>query len=194
MAVYSVELADGGGSRRADGLIVSASSAADAKAIAKSYFTGDGAAAWDNATVTTLADVAQNADDALVGWRLRVAILDHDPVIDVTVTGDATDDDIDALAAAMVTALNATSIDNASYNSTSQVLTVATGSGGDDIGDKTVTVEVLPPTSFEDPIAIPGFVSSVTDGGVATDALSVTFAGDTLVRPTVFLAYSKSKG
>ena len=179
-------------------MIVSAADQAQAEKACAAKFTGFASeTAWDGATAVALADVASNADDALVGWRFHVLItgaagMTVDPV-DITFTGVAADDTIDTIADELVTLLNATDdIANAAYNSTTQVLTLASGSGGDDLGDATVVVEVFPPLEVDsegvrtnDDVAQPGFVVSTTHEGLATDALSVTFAADTLVRPTV---------
>lgn len=189
MAMFLVELPDTSvGQRFADAMVVSAEDADDAKAIAKSEFDGDQSAGWDAATVTALAD--KDLDDAasLVGWKLRVRILDSDPVIDLEVVGDATDDTIDELAALMVTALNATSIiSGAAY--TPNTLTIAEGSGTDDLGDKKVEVEMVPPNSGGVPI--PGLVGTITDEGSATDDLTVVFPTDTTVVPQVFRTFRR---
>ena len=63
MALFLVELPSEATTRKngVDTMVISADDATDAKEIAKSHFTGDaGNAAWDAATVTTLADVLVN--------------------------------------------------------------------------------------------------------------------------------------
>ncbi len=68
-----------------DAMVVSAQDATDAKAIAKSQFTGAaGDAAWDAATVTTLTDIAAESADSMANWRFKVAVLDSTPVVDLT--------------------------------------------------------------------------------------------------------------
>jgi hypothetical protein len=76
----------------------------------------------------------------------------------------------------METALNATSgISGAAYTAGTNTLVIAAGSGTDDLGDLTVTVEFLAPSTVAgaDAAPIPGFVGTITDGGSATDDLSV---------------------
>ncbi len=74
----------------------------------------------------------------------------------------------------MVTLLNAESIiagadiDFGTGGSTDLLLTVADGGGGDDLGDKDVVAEFR-----RNGIAVPGILSTVTDGGAANAALSV---------------------
>ena len=173
MPAYLVELDDGARftlPQGADKMIVFAEDAADAKAFAKAQFTGDSNAAWDGATVTEIAAAAD-----LEGFRLRIVIADADPVVDVTVTG-ASSATVDAIGALMETALNATSgISGAAYTAGTNTLVIAAGSGTDDLGDLTVTVEFLAPSTVAgaDAAPIPGFVGTITDGGSATDDLSV---------------------
>lgn len=183
MGAFLVRLKDSHvGHRRADGVIVSATNSADAIAIAKGLFSSDSPAAWADAEVTSLADVAANAP-GMAGWRLRVCILGTTPLIDVEVVGTGANDTIDEIAALMVTALNATSINGASY--TGQVLTVS--DIADNLGDKTLLVEWYPPAAVcEEKVAIPGLVVSKVDGGIAGAALTVTFPADTYVVPTFY--------
>ena len=173
------------GPRNANLLVVSAGEENDAKAIAKSQFSFDSDAAWDDAFVTPLEDIVISDEDSLAFWRMRVAILDSVPVIDLIVEGDLIVDDIDQIAALMVTALNGTSIiSNASYDAPSDTLTIAQGVG-DGLGDKKILVEILPPASLPGPVPIPGYIVSKQDQGVSGDDLKVVFVGDTFVRPTI---------
>jgi hypothetical protein len=184
MAFFLIQLPAGNAApREADAMIVSAASSDDAKAIAKSRFDGDANALWGAATVTQLADVAANAP-GLANWRLRIRILDSDPVVSIEVIGTGTNDTVDEIAALAVTALNATSIiANAAYNATTQTLTIA---GVDDaLGDKTVEVEFLPPATQAGAQPIPGMVGTITDGGAEADPLTVVLPADTYVVPTV---------
>lgn len=78
-----------------------------------------------------------------------------------------------ALLARAVDLLNLTAIDGATVDlgeaaqgATDLTFTVATGGGGDDLGDKNMVVEVV-----KNGVAIPSLVGAVTDGGVATAAL-----------------------
>jgi hypothetical protein len=174
-------------------MVVSATDAAGAKLAAAAKASGD--SSWDSATVTALTDLAVNGANALVGYRFRIVVSTPATgavVADVTVTGDATNDTLDEIGTALAVALNATApISNAGYTAGTQVLIVATGIG-DVLGDKHVKVYVLPPIVTE-----PGgqlsqdtdhssvFVASQVHQGAAGADLSVTFAADTLVVPTV---------
>ena len=202
MTAYLVELASGqAGTKKADAIAVSANSSTDAKAMCKSRYSGVADEAWDSATVTDIANVTGATDNALTGFRFEIDI--HDTagalVESVAYTATNANDTIDLVAAQLVTLLNDTdSIANASYNSGTQVLTVATGAGGDDLGDHTVTVNVFPPVITDASgvqenrdINIPGFVASQVHEGVATDPLSVTFAADTYVLPKIYSAFLK---
>jgi len=148
-----------------DAFVVFAANAADAKAIAASYVQGD-----VNAQLSSLATVTEIAAGAdMEGWRLRVFIQDAPTPVDVTVTGAAAET-VDDLGDAMVIALNADSqIANAAYATPN--LTIA--GVADALGDKTVTVEMLPPVTYADPQPIPTFIGTITDGGIAAAALAV---------------------
>ncbi len=189
-AAYLVQVPPSGGrtlKNGADALIVYAADAADAKAIAKARFTGDSNALWDDAEVTA---IAAGAD--LEGWRLRVVVYNDANSVDVTVTGagSATIDTIGTLAAAALIAAtaeypDAAKIEDAAYDTGSNVLTIAETT--DSLGDKTVRVELLPPIdgSYGDPkTAIPSFVTTVVDGGSSGDALTATLVASTI--PAVY--------
>lgn len=92
---------------------------------------------------------------------------------------------IDSVAAGLVIALNATSeIAGAAYNSSTQVLRVADTT--DVLGDHRVFPYFIPVGS--DPnglVGVPGVVTSITQQGVASAALSVTLAADNYVIPSV---------
>lgn len=105
---------------------------------------------------------------------------------DVTLVGGLDADTIDDLATRMAAKLNAdTVIDGAVYDASTQELIVAVGSGGDDLGAKTLAVQLFGPRGNT---AVPGLVVSVTDGGISTDDLSVTFAADNYELPVVLAA------
>lgn len=88
MASFLVELPDNlhGGTlpEGADAVVVEAADATDAKEVAKAAFDGDGNAKWGSATVTQLAAAADFSADA---WKLKAAILDSSPVVDVEADG-----------------------------------------------------------------------------------------------------------
>lgn len=199
MALYLVNRAAGGGVRKADQMVVSAADLDDAKAFCNSQF-GSESADWASATFSVLADVAGNADDALIGWRFRVQVISPAGAVvaNVAHVGTDADDDMDAIAAALVILLNATAIDNASFST--PTLTVATGSGGDDLGDHTVLATVLPPIVNDaggvrenEDVPIPGYVATVTDEGATTAALTVVYSANTYVRPTLFGRFQRGR-
>ena len=166
-------------------MVVFANSSADARAIAKAKFGGDADPAWDDAQVT---EVVQATDAE--GFRLRVAILDSSPIVDVSVLGGPADQ-IDDLGLAMAAQLNLEPIiGGAVYTVGTNVLIVAAGSGADDLGDRTLVVELLAPSSN---VAIPGGVVSITDQGASTDDLSTTLAPDTFLIPDVHMTAKRSE-
>lgn len=184
MAIFLVNNAAGKTAYKTKNLIVAAETAADAKAFAKSHFNGD--AAWDDATTTAIAAGTLDDSAAMLGWRFVINVSGAAGLsaeAEVEVTGAGTDD-LDAVAAKLVTALNATAdIANAAYSAPN--LTVATGSGGDDLGDGTVIVKVFPP-SGDTGVDLSGIlVASITDEGVSTDALTVALVADTETLPKV---------
>jgi hypothetical protein len=186
MAAYLVKLKDAhAGQRKADAIIVSATDSANALAMAKAIFGEDSNAAWADATVATLADVAANAP-GMEGWTLRVVVRGASgaAVVDVKVVGTPTDNTIDKIGDLMVIALNATAaIAGAAYVAATQILTVA--AIGDAIGDKVLEVYYYPP-GYTDLVGIPGLVGAIVDEGIAGAVLTVTFAVDTYVIPTVY--------
>jgi hypothetical protein len=164
-----------------DAMVVVAETSADALAMAASKTDGDSKALWLGATATELI-VAANLD----GWTLTVTISkpNGDVLSSTTVVGvgGAT---VDTIAALMVTALNATAaIANASYNAGTNVLTVA--AIADNIGDHSIAVAVKPPAATHgSPLAIPGFVGTIVDEGVAGAVLTVALAADAYTKPKV---------
>jgi hypothetical protein len=170
-SAYLVQVPAEGGQNLINGanaMVVYAESSADAKAFAKSKFSGDSAAMWAAATVTAL---AAGAD--LEGWRLRIALLDAATPVDVTVTGAASAT-VDSLGALAVTALNAlATIAGAAYNSSTNVLTVAETT--DNLGAATLTAQLLPPATYGDPtVAIPSFITTVVNAGASNAAVKCT--------------------
>lgn len=160
-----------------DSMIVFATDAADAKAMAQSLIDGDNDALWAGATVTQVIAAAD-----MEGWRLRVAILNAATPIDITVVGAAAAT-IDTIAALMVTALNATVIDGAAY-SAGNLLTVA--AIADNLGDKTLTVQFLPPAATHPGAKpIPGLVGAIVHQGIAGAVLTAQLAIDAYVIPKV---------
>lgn len=165
-----------------DSVIVWANDATTAKYLASMAMSNDvPVAAWANATATALVTGTE-----MEGWTYTITLTDPlTPFTVVEVSHTATNgQSVDDIAAALVTALNATSsIANASFSTPN--LTIATGSGGDDIGDWTVNITVTPPgtaystsliaygdTGPVDAVSA-GFASSLVHEGSATAALSV---------------------
>lgn len=185
MPAYLLTLPAAGGQTLIGGgnaAVVFAENAADAKAMAASQFDGDSNALWGAATATEIAAAAD-----FEGWRLRVAILGQENPIDITVEGAASAT-VDSIAALMVTALNATTeIAGAAYNSSTQVLKVAETTDG--LGDQQILVEFLPPDTLPGAQPIPGFVSTIVDGGASGDALTVTLGADARGKPKFFGAF-----
>lgn len=249
-------------------MLVFAADADDAKAVAKSKYSGDSDAAWAAATATQL---VAGTDFSGSEWALRCAVLDADPVIDVTANGgvsgvvgvaidaggtgysagdvltvaggtasraatirvtsdsggvidgieliDPGEYTVDPTLAAnavtggggsgaqidltmgqdtyatflaeLVGLLNGTAIDNAALDlgeaavgSSDLTLTIAAGSGGDDLGDKNVFIEFQ-----RNGVAVPSLLGAVTDAGVSTDDLSVALtAAASVVVPNIAAA------
>lgn len=166
-----------------DTFVVFATDAAQAKSICESRFSGDANAIFAGATATEITAAAD-----FNGWTLRVT-LSHPTtlatVADVTVTGDATNNTIDEIAALAVTALNALDdIANASYDGTGNVLTVA--GAADSLGDHICTAELKPPAaSYAEPRAVAGLIGTITDEGSAGSAVTVALPADAAVVPRI---------
>jgi len=247
-------------------IVLFASNSADAIATCKSVYSGDSDAAWAAATAT---EIVAGSNLSGSEWGLRVAVLDSDPVVDVTANGgvdgvvsaainaggtgysagdvltvaggtatraatirvtsvntgvidgievidpgeysadpsttanavtggggssatlDLTmgSDTYATFFAEVVGLLNATSpiagaaldMGEAGVGSTDLLLTIASGSGGDDLGDKAVEVEFL-----RNGVPIAGMLSTITDEGSSTAVLSVALtAAASLVLPNV---------
>lgn len=150
-----------------DAAIVVAGSAADAKQILKAYLGLPSDSAWASATVTELTEGTDLAD-----WRARITIKDTVGAVveQVTVTG-VTVADFDTVAALLVIALNATSSIAAASYSTPNLTIAAIGDG---LGDHTVVVEFLPPTTWDDPeISLASLFGTITHEGIAAAVLAV---------------------
>ena len=159
-----------------DTLIVSAESSAEAILAAKAYLHLPSDAAWAASTPVLLAHVTD-----LEGWRCKINIsLAGATVEEVTVTA-ASADGFDEIGDDLVVALNlTTSIAAAAY--ATPALTIAETTDG--IGDHTVTVEFLPPITWDDPtISFPTFRTSIVHEGAGGAALSCNLID--VVAPTV---------
>lgn len=191
MPAYLVQLPDQSGFTLQGGantVSVFAEDAADARIMAERVSNVD-AADWANATVT---EVAEPSD--LLGWRLRCQILDPSDgsvVQDFTYTGIASDA-LDDMGAGLAALFNVPY--TAAYNATTQVITLATGAGADDLGDQEVRVGMFPPDSDSDSgdlrllsetNGVASAIDSVTDQGLSTADLEVTLSSDAWVVPGV---------
>ena len=165
----------------ADARVIFAASATAAKQAAAAKFEGDGLAWLNDSTATEIV-----AGTDWQGWTFRVAILGGfgtggDEPRTVAVVGDATDNTVDEIAAALVTALNGLDgIANAAYNATSNTLTVA--AAADALGDQELEVSIIPPGGSA---SIASLVGTITDGGVAAADLTVVLPADNAVIPNV---------
>ena len=163
-----------------DAMVVFAADATAAKQIAAAKYPSDGLA-WANDSTATQIVAASDFN----GWTLRVFIQSGlgagTDSAEFTVVGDADDNTIDEIAALMVTALNAhADIANASYNATSNTLTIAGAADG--LGDQTVEVSLTPPGGES---AVASLIGTITDGGASGDAITVVLPADAAVIPVV---------
>lgn len=164
-----------------DAMVVFATNATAAKEICAAKYPSDGLA-WANDSTATEITAASDFN----GWTLRVFIqsglgAEGDESGEFIVTGDATNNTIDEVAALMVTALNAhADIAGAAYNGTSNTLTLAGTTDG--LGDQTVEVSLTPPGGES---AVPSLIGTITDGGASGDALTVVLPADAAVIPVV---------
>ena len=165
----------------ADAMVIFAASATAAKQAAAAKFEGDGLAWLNDSTATEIV-----AGTDWQGWTFRVAILGGfgtggDEPRTVAVVGDATDNTVDEIAAALVVALNALDgIANAAYNATTNTLTVA--GTADALGDQKLEVSIIPPGGSA---SIASLVGTIMDGGVAAADLTVRLPADHAVIPNV---------
>lgn len=174
-----------------DSIVVYAADAEQAKEIAKSAFKWDIDAPWASATVTELAVATDWATPQLWNFRIRIRTPAGAVLHNVTVQSSAADNTVDEIAALLVTALNATTINSAAYVSGTNVLTIA--AVGDAIGDHFVELSAWPTTLNERDGFSASFFGSPTHGGVAAAALTVTLVGNVdATVPPVFYASMKS--
>ncbi len=109
--------------------------------------------------------------------------------------GTSSTNKMSSLAELMVAALNASGvITGASFDDSTHTLTVAAIADG--FGDATLEVFVYPPVASPESaatagvitaegVSVPGFVGSITDGGIAAAALTVVLAADTYGVPSL---------
>ena len=138
-------------------------------------------------TDATATEIAAATDWAVPGlWNFRVKFTKPNGVVlaDVTVASSAGDNTIDEIAALLVTALNGTALDNASYNGTTNVLTVS--SAGDNFGDHSVEVWAWPASGAQQDGVSGGFFGTITHRGSAGSACTVALAADATVPPVFY--------
>jgi len=132
-------------------------------------------------TLTVTAKVAGTAANAF-GTTVSMHAPGNGAWGAVTLTGGLDADTFDTLAAAAVTALNAGGfgVTHASYNGSSNVLTVA--GTADNLGDHDLVVSMLPADRVRD-VAVPGLIGTITDEGLSTAALTVALGADNFKIP-----------
>lgn len=177
MPAYLVSLPETSGQTLFNGcnaFVVFAEDGPAAEAIVKDVFKGDSDAL---VTASTPLEIVERAD--LEDFTIRVQINDPTTPIDVSYVGVASDA-LDDLGDGIVVALIAAGVAGAAYDSGTNTLTAADST--DNLGDNALTVTVTGPNGNA---AIPGFVGTITDLGVAAADLTAVLAADTYVLPQV---------
>lgn len=162
-----------------DSVIVWAEDATQAKSLASAAMSNDvPAAAWTAATATALV-----VGTELEGWTFTVNLVDPvTPFTELSVSHTATNGQvIDDVGTALATALNATVIDGAAYNTSTNVLTIVETT--DSMGDWVIEAYATPPSTatstsligFGDTGArVTGFFGAITAAGAAGIARTST--------------------
>lgn len=168
-------------------VVVEAEDATDAKTMAEFASTIDGAD-WAGATVTTIA-----APSDMLGWKVRVIVIDPAAAAGVVALGDFTytgiaTNDLDDMGTGITALIDADANFVSTYTTATQVLEIA--EIADDLGDHIVLIGFFPPGTDTTLTAgeiggVTGFVASVVDEGIAAAVLSATFAADSHVVPSV---------
>lgn len=163
--------------RGADAMVVFAADTTTALQACGANSPGDGTAWTVDGTATPIV-----AATNWVGWTFAVTVHDMGSGVPATFTkvGDATDDTIDEIGAALVTLINASAIDGAAYNSTTQVLTVA--AIADNLGASMLSMKITPPGADS---SIAALVGTIVHQGIAGAALTVVLPADAAVIPSV---------
>lgn len=186
MPAYMVEANRDAATRRVDGvdtMVVFAADASTAKKMAQARYTGDSDAVWNGATVTEIVAAAN-----WIGWVFSWELIAPNGTVfssgSLTATG-AGQDTMDEIGAALATAINATGIDNAAYNGTSNTLTVA--GAADNKGDHRLIFTIKPPAAQNlGDVNISDLVGTITHQGAAGAAVTVVLPADAAVIPQVF--------
>lgn len=168
---------------KCDTIVVFAADATQAKQMASAHLDGDGTAWIANSTATEIVAGAN-----WIGWTFRVTLVQK--VAPFTVFGPfevvgagAALDTIDEIGAALVTLINATAINGATYTAGSNTLLVAAIADG--LGDYRLLVDIIPPGKTE---SIASLVGTVVDEGIAAADVSVVLPADAAVVPLVAAA------
>lgn len=166
MATYLVRPDDKGATATlingANALMIEAASPAEAEEVAENInsqglFVGD--VHFESVDVSTILSAAKITakSNGWEGWEWKVDIEDVTPVTYTGVLGDT----VPTIAGELVTKLNAlTAIANAAWNLSALTLTIA--GAADDLGNKEVDFEIIPPGSTNS-------LSTLTDGVAITD-------------------------
>lgn len=192
MALWLVTHPGGSGAtiRGGNAMIVVATAAPDARAIAASQYGGD-SGGWATATATELTETDVNTASKLTGWIFKVVMHKAgETTKEFTLTGAA--HTLDEVGTALAVLFNADGdIANAGYTTATQALIVAAGSAADDLGDWTVTFTAVPPAVSDSggqvnkPTHCPGLGVVTTHEGASSADLLITLGADTLKVPTV---------
>lgn len=189
MPAYQVTLSDQSVVNTYDGMrnfTVFATTAAQARESVRTQFGNDYLTAeiMAAATVTELAAATDWAVPNLWNFQIRFTAVNGTVRANVTVQSSAADNTVDEIAALLVTALNATILDNAAYNSTTQVLTVSTI--GDAFGDHSIEVWAWPVNGARQDGASGSFFGAIVHRGITGAATQVTLAADAAVPPVFY--------
>jgi hypothetical protein len=180
MGLYHVQLPADAQFTLVDGknsAIIVADSTADAKQVLKAYMSIPSDAAWAAATVTALTEGTD-----LENWRAKLIIKDtNGDIVETVEVTAASGDDFDDIGGDLVTALNATdTIAGAAYSTPNLKIAETT----DGIGDHTVELYFLPPTTWDDPtINLASLYGTLVHEGASGDALTVVL--NDIVLPAV---------
>lgn len=168
-------------------VVVEAEDATDAKTMAEFASNIDGAD-WAGATVTTIA-----APSDMLGWKVRVIVIDPAAAAGVVALGDFTytgiaTNDLDDMGTAVAALIDADANFTGVYTTATQLLQIA--EIADDLGDHIVLIGFFPPGADTILVSgeiggVTGFVASVVDQGIAAAVLTATFAADAHVVPSV---------
>jgi len=153
------------------------------------YSTNDKVLFTDGQTYKSISGSTGIAPGDKLHWSLVLGV--GQPAVDQTVVGAAAAT-VDAIAALMVTALNADPsglIAGAAYNSSTNVLKLAETTDG--IRDYSASVEVYAAGASQ-PVPIPGFVGSIVDAGSSGDAVTAALAADSYTIPKVVAQLARS--